>query len=77
VPTVLRPGPYRVFFYSSDGDEPPHVHVQRDASEAKFWLEPLRLERSVGFRASELSRIRSMISENQSVLLEAWNEYFS
>ena len=30
MPTVLRSGPYRFFFYSGDGAEPPHVHVQRD-----------------------------------------------
>jgi hypothetical protein len=43
VPTVLRAGPYRFYFYSGDRDEPPHVHVARDANEAKFWLEPVRL----------------------------------
>ena len=26
MPTVLRHGPYRFFFYSGDRDEPPHVH---------------------------------------------------
>lgn len=29
MPTVLRVGPYRFFFYSGDGDEPRHVHVER------------------------------------------------
>jgi hypothetical protein len=76
MPTVLRSGPYRLFFYSSDGDEPPHVHVQRDDAEVKFWLDPLRLERSVGFRPSELRKIRSMIQGRRNELLEAWHEYF-
>jgi hypothetical protein len=39
MPTVLRRGPYRSFFYSSDRAEPPHVHVERDANLAKFWLD--------------------------------------
>jgi hypothetical protein len=39
VPTVLRLGPYRFFFYSSDGAEPPHVHVEHDEKTCKFWLE--------------------------------------
>ena len=47
--TVLRDGPYRFFFYSGDRDEPPHVHVERDDCEAKFWLDPVRLERSRRF----------------------------
>ena len=40
MPTVLRRGPYRFFFYSSDRAEPPHVHVERDENLAKFWLDP-------------------------------------
>jgi hypothetical protein len=35
MPTVLREGAYRVFFYSADGAEPPHVHIERDAGLAK------------------------------------------
>ena len=48
MPTVLRVGPYRLFFYSGDGREPPHVHVERDDSLAKFWLAPVRLASSQG-----------------------------
>lgn len=36
MPTVLRIGPYRFFFYSGDGGEPPHIHVERDDAIAKF-----------------------------------------
>ena len=38
MPTVLRWGPYRAFFYSNEGSEPPHVHVRSGDKEAKFWL---------------------------------------
>ena len=54
MPTVLRRGPYRFFFYSSDRAEPPHVHVERDENPAKFWLDPVRLQESGGFRGAEL-----------------------
>jgi hypothetical protein len=57
MPTVLRSGPYRYFFYSADGAEPPHVHVQREDSIAKFWLRPVRLEDSGGFGRVEIRRI--------------------
>ena len=50
MPTVLRVGPYRFFFYAGNGGEPPHVHVELDDSEAKIWLDPVRLERSAAFR---------------------------
>ena len=76
MPTVLRIGPYRFFFYSSDGEEPIHVHVQRDRSIAKFWVDPLRLDYGDGFRASELRQIERIIDSNRSTIIEAWNEYF-
>jgi hypothetical protein len=76
MPTVLRVGPFRFFFYAGDGGEPPHVHVERDDSEAKFWLDPVRLERSRGFRSKEINRIRELIEEHREQLLEGWNEFF-
>jgi hypothetical protein len=39
MPTVLREREYRFFFYADDRSEPRHVHVQREARSAKFWLE--------------------------------------
>lgn len=77
MPTSLRIGPYRFFFYSGDSVEPPHVHVQRDRYVAKFWLTPVRLQQSGGFRANELNRIQRMVEENQELLLREWDEYFS
>ena len=77
MPTVLRVGTYRFFFYSSDGGEPYHIHVQRDDSIAKFWLDPIRVEYSISFGAAELRRIRSIIVDNRAVLVERWDEYFN
>ena len=57
-------------------DEPPHVHVERENSVAKIWLDPVRLERNIGFRAAELRRIERIVVDNQSRLLEAWHDYF-
>ena len=77
MPTVLRSGPYRFYFYSSDGGEPPHIHVARDDAVAKYWLDPLRHDHSLGFRPAELRSIQSIIGEKRTQLLEAWNEYFT
>jgi hypothetical protein len=76
MPTVLRSGPYRFFFYAGDRDEPPHIHVERDDCEAKFWIEPVRLQHSFGFRASELRTVERLVIRHQQQLLDAWNEYF-
>ena len=34
MPTLLRIGPYRIFFYSNEGNplEPPHVHASAGES---------------------------------------------
>lgn len=76
MPTVLRSGPYRVYFFSHEPNEPPHVHVDRDEFAAKYWLDPVRLARNLGFAARELRRIESLIRANEQLLLEAWHGYF-
>jgi len=76
VPTVLRSGPYRVFFYSDEGYEPPHVHVVRDDRIAKFWLDPVKLARRGGFPFRDLARIRRLVVEHREELLESWYEWF-
>jgi len=76
LPTVLHAGPYRFFFYSADREEPPHVHVEREDASAKFWLEPVRLERSRGFGRVEIGRVERLVAERAASLLESWHEYF-
>ena len=76
MPTVLRSGPYRAFFHAGDGHEPPHVHIERDRSKAKYWLEPVSLASSSGFSRGELMDIYRLISARHVVLLEKWHEYF-
>lgn len=77
MPTVLRLGPYRFLFYAGDRHEPAHVHVERDDNVAKFWLDPVRLQRSGGFRRIEIQRIQRLVQQNCERLLRSWNEYFN
>ncbi|NTW54080.1 MAG: DUF4160 domain-containing protein [Chlorobaculum sp.] len=76
MPTVYKSGPYRFFFYAGDRNEPYHIHVERDDKLAKFWLDPIRLQNSGGFRRFELKEIRRIIELQQEFFMEAWNEYF-
>lgn len=76
MPTVLRIGPYRVYFYSHEPYEPAHVHIDRDRQSAKFWVDPVALARNLGFGAKELTGIERMLTEHQSELVEAWNDFF-
>ena len=76
MPTIFRSGPFRFFFYAGDGGEPPHVHVERDDCEAKFWLDPVRLERNQGFNTKEVRRLWKMIAMRQILFMEGWNDFF-
>lgn len=75
MPTVLRIGPYRFFFYSNENSEPAHIHIQREGMLAKFWLQPVALASSTRFSAKELRQLQSMVIEHKDTLLEAWNGY--
>jgi hypothetical protein len=77
MPTVLRIGPYRFFFYAGDCKEPPHVHVEREDNTAKFWLDPIRLQYTRGFRRNEINRILRLFEEHREHLLRSWDEYFN
>jgi len=77
MPTILRVGPYRFFVYAGDGDEPPHVHVEREQHVAKFWLSPVRLQQSGGFGRDEISHILTLVERNVEALLRGWNDYFA
>ena len=76
MPTVLRVGPFRYFFYADDRDEPLHIHVERDDKIAKFWLYPIRLQSSGGFSRAEIGQILKIINQHNKQLMEAWHEYF-
>lgn len=76
MPTVLRDGPYSFLFFSSDGPEPPHIHVKRDRQVVKYWLDPVALAKNRGFADPELQRIHRLVLQHRDFLLEAWHEYF-
>ena len=76
MPTIRREGPYRFFFYASDRMEPEHMHVERDNRVAKFWLAPVRLQRSGGIRRWEIRRLARMPEEPQAEFPEPWHDLF-
>ena len=69
-------GPYRMYFYSHEPNEPPHIHVDRDDQSAKFWLDPVALARNLGFGPAELRRIHRLVADNRNLLWEKWHELF-
>ena len=71
MPTVLKVGPYRLFFYSGDGHEPPHIHIERDQRIAKFCLRPVKLAEAGWLRSAEIREIERIVLEHNAMLLEA------
>jgi len=66
-----------VFLFSREGREPRHVHVEQADRYAKFWLEPIELVESRGFRGSELRELHSLIAEHREEFIIGWDEHFS
>lgn len=77
MPTVFRFGPYRFFFFSNEGFEPRHIHVEAGDAYAKLWLEPVTFADSHGFRAKEMNEIRKLVMSHQQQCVETWDEFFS
>jgi hypothetical protein len=76
MPTVLRWGPYRAFFYSQEGDEPAHVHVRAGEKETKIWLHDVTVAANAGFPAHEIGDIVRHIRRSRVSLLRAWHDHF-
>jgi hypothetical protein len=75
MPTVMRSGPYRFYFFSHEPNEPPHIHVDRDEATAKFWLNSVQLVSSLRFPGHETRKIERIIRDHHRQLLEAWDEH--
>ena len=77
MPTILRIRGFRFFFFSREGNKPPHIHVENAEKVAKFWLSPVELSRSYGFRSHELNELQQLVEEHRDLFEEKWHEYFS
>ena len=77
MPTVLRVGRFRFFFFSNESQEPPHIHIKAAENEAKFWFDPVGLAFNYGFRGREMNEIGGLVGQHRAQFLEAWNEHFS
>lgn len=76
MPTVLIKEGFRIFFYSADGNEPIHVHIEYGDAMAKFWMNPISLESSYRMKAKDLKKARTILEDNSELIRREWNEYF-
>ena len=75
MPTILRIGPYRFFFFSEESGEPVHIHVIREQTEAKFWIKPnVSIANNDGFAQHELRKVMRLFEENKELIEHEWNK---
>jgi uncharacterized protein DUF4160 len=80
MPVVFRWNGYRLHFFSNEGEprEPPHIHVVKDGSDAKFWLFPaVEVAYNRGFTARELRQLQTIVEQRRDEIESAWNDYFA
>ena len=75
MPTALRSGPYRFYFYSYDCGEPRHMHIDRESRSAKLWLDPVSLADNHGYTRRELREIERITEENVERLRNEWDDF--
>lgn len=77
MPTVLRILGFRFHFYSDEGTEPPHIHVETGDGECKFWLTPVVLARNRGISPVDVRKVERLVYEHQKFLLEKYDDFQS
>lgn len=78
MPKVRLDG-YEFYFFSNEGNEPPHVHVMIDGVRLKFWLNNGNLAASkrqqLRIGQHKINRVMQVIHQNSALLWEIWNEH--
>ncbi len=75
MPTVLRKNGFRFFFYSREGQEPPHIHVIGKSGEAKVWLKPIEISKVYNLKPKDQREILRIVQGNVKMFLEAYKEW--
>lgn len=75
MPTILKIGPHRFYFFSKEGHERPHIHIETAENAAKFWLSPVELVWAVGYNSRELRKLRELVEEHAAVFVEKLHEH--
>ena len=75
-PTIVRDGPFRLFFFSREKKRS-HVHVAHPDGEAKFWLEPVvALAQNHGLSDQQVRAAQRLVEEHIGEIRSAWTKHF-
>jgi hypothetical protein len=75
-PTIVRDGPFRLFFFSRE-ESRIHVHVAHADGEAKFWLTPdVHLAVNIGLSSAQVRQAQAVVSAHLQEIQDAWHRHF-
>jgi hypothetical protein len=76
VPTIFVAFGFRFFFYSSDGIEPMHVHVEGRGAIGKWWTEDEAWSSHRGFKAGDLAKVERELRPRKQEIIDAWRAHY-
>ena len=77
MPTIFRKLGFRFFFYSDEGNEPPHIHVEKGEGRGKYWIDPVEKEYMENFNRQDEKKVDNIVHEKQNYFKKRWYEFFS
>ena len=75
MPTFLRIRGYRFYVYAEEGNEPPHIHIDKGSGTMKVWLTDVSVALSEGLKPAEIRAALRLTHEHRTTLLESWHEW--
>lgn len=75
MPTVLVKDGFRFFFYSREGNEPPHIHVIGKGGEMKIWLNNLNIAAAYALSPKEQRIALEIVVMNIELFKTEWEKF--
>jgi hypothetical protein len=79
MPTVIYLYGWRFFFFSNEGNEPIHIHVEKAEKKAKYWLDVEKTDIQEAFCENlgprDKREVKKVIFEYFDLIIEEWNNW--
>ena len=76
MPTVLTKDGFRFFFYSREGNEPPHIHIIGKGGEMKIWLSNLGIAKIYNLSPKEQRIVLEITAANVELFKKEWRVFY-
>jgi len=76
MPNVIIEDGYRLFFYSNEGNEPIHIHVETGNCTIKIWVDTLKIADEYDCKTKEVKKALLLVEKHLDLINQKWNEHF-